>query len=68
MHGGSIPPAGSKKYYLCTMAQEEKYDSLIADLEAAEKREREAFEKMTPEEQKQYLEEQEDLLERMSII
>lgn len=50
------------------MAQEEKYDSLIADLEAAEKREREAFEKMTPEEQKQYLEEQEDLLERMSII
>ncbi len=68
MHGGSIPPAGSKKYYLCTMAQEEKYEDLAAEFEAAEKREREAFEKMTPEEQKQYLEEQEDLLERMSII
>jgi hypothetical protein len=50
------------------MAQEEKYEDLAAEFEAAEKREREAFEKMTPEEQKQYLEEQEDLLERMSII
>lgn len=41
---------------------------LVAEFEAAEKKAREAFEKMTPEEQKQYLEEQEDLLERMSII
>lgn len=43
-------------------------EGMLADFEGAQKKEREAFKKMTREEQKQYLKEQKDLLNRMSII
>jgi acyl-CoA reductase-like NAD-dependent aldehyde dehydrogenase len=37
------------------MAKEETYEDLAAEFEAAEKKAREEFEKLPPEEQKQYL-------------
>jgi len=50
------------------MAQEEKYEDLAAEFEADEKKAREEFEKLPPEEQKQIRYEQQLLEDRWNEV